>query len=306
MLVTAPDGRILAANAAACQLFGRTAEELARVGRAGISDVSDARWTSALDERTRTGSFRGKLRFLRSNGEQFTGEISTAIFHDASEVRTSVVIRDITERKRIEQAQRASEERFRHFFDCAPVPLWEENFSAVKDRLTLLGATTPAAVRTLVQSQPDELRRLAELVRIIDCNAHAGTFLGAASREAVGTTIVKGFDDDSFAGFGDELIALVGGETRFVCEVPVFTFRGQRRELLLSFHVAPGAEHTWSRIFVSAIDLTERNRQDELHVRNERLLREAQETARVGSYVTDLATGRWESSAVLNELFGIL
>ena len=39
--------------------------------------------------------------------------------------------------------------------------------------------------------------------------------------------------------------------------------------------------------------------------RSERLLREAQKTARIGYYINHLATGLWESSPMLDELFGI-
>ena len=39
--------------------------------------------------------------------------------------------------------------------------------------------------------------------------------------------------------------------------------------------------------------------------RSEQQLRDAQRIARLGSYVFDVAAGRWESSAVLDELFGI-
>lgn len=106
VLLTAPDGRILSANAAACRLFGRSEEELIRVGRSGVVDTSDPRLAQALEERARTGRFHGELTFVRADGSKFAGEISTAIFADRNGApRTSMVIRDITERKRLEAGQ---------------------------------------------------------------------------------------------------------------------------------------------------------------------------------------------------------
>jgi len=46
-------------------------------------------------------------------------------------------------------------------------------------------------------------------------------------------------------------------------------------------------------------------RKNKIAARNENLLRLAHETAGIGYYVTDLATGRWESSPLFDQIFGI-
>ena len=105
VFLTVPDGRILAANRAACDMFGRTEEELRRLGRGAVVDASDPRLAAAIEERARTGRFCGELTFMRSDGTKFPAELSTAIFHDhMGESRTSMVIRDITARKRAEES----------------------------------------------------------------------------------------------------------------------------------------------------------------------------------------------------------
>jgi PAS domain S-box-containing protein len=103
ILLTAPDGRIFAANPAACRIFGRSEEDICRVGRAGVIDMTDARLPAALEQRARTGMFKGELTFLRKDGTLFPGELSTALFRDRNGlVKTSMIIRDITDRKRAE------------------------------------------------------------------------------------------------------------------------------------------------------------------------------------------------------------
>lgn len=52
-------------------------------------------------------------------------------------------------------------------------------------------------------------------------------------------------------------------------------------------------------------DITERRQAEESLRENEKLLREAQSIADMGSYVLDFATGMWNSSAILDRLFGI-
>jgi PAS domain S-box-containing protein len=118
VLLTVPDGRILAANEAACRMFGRSEQELIRVGRKAVVDVSDPRLAHALAERARTGRFCSELTLIRKDGTRFPGEVSSAIFTNRhGEQRTSMVIRDISEQKRLEAAVRKSEEKFRTVAD---------------------------------------------------------------------------------------------------------------------------------------------------------------------------------------------
>lgn len=104
VLLTIPDGQILAANPAACAMFQRTEEEIFQVGRNGLVDMSDPRLAVAIEERNRTGEFTGELLFIRKDGTKFPGEFTSSLFTDREgRPRTSMVIRDVTERKYMEE-----------------------------------------------------------------------------------------------------------------------------------------------------------------------------------------------------------
>ena len=116
---------ILSANPAACAMFGRSEAELRRIGRAGVMDLTDPRLAEALARRARTGKFAGELRFVRADGTVFPGEIASNVYTDhAGEQRTSMVIRDLTERKGAEEALAASEALFRAMGEAVDYGVW--------------------------------------------------------------------------------------------------------------------------------------------------------------------------------------
>jgi PAS domain S-box-containing protein len=106
ILLTVTDSNVLAANPAACAIFKMTEEEICKKGRFGIVDVTDPRLHDLLRERRRTGKAKGEITFVRGDGSKFPGEVSSLVFTDAQgALRTSMVIRDISERKKAEEKQ---------------------------------------------------------------------------------------------------------------------------------------------------------------------------------------------------------
>ena len=111
VLITVPDGRILYANPSACAILGATAEEIIRRGRQGFTPVGDPRWERALDERARTGRTKFVAPMIRRDGSRFVAEVTSSIFTESNgELRTFVIIRDVTARTRLEQRTAALHE----------------------------------------------------------------------------------------------------------------------------------------------------------------------------------------------------
>jgi PAS domain S-box-containing protein len=103
ILLTMPDGTVLAANAAACRMFGRTEEDICRIGRDGLVDNADPRLHAALAERIRTGKYHAEYYSLRSDGTRFPSEVTSVVFKGTDgQLRASVIVHDISERKKKE------------------------------------------------------------------------------------------------------------------------------------------------------------------------------------------------------------
>lgn len=104
ILLTTADGKILSANPAACTMFGYPENELIKLSKSGIEDVTDPRLSDLMAERKLKGKARGVIAFFRKDGTRFQAEISTSAFiNNEGFERSSMIIRDITERQQKEE-----------------------------------------------------------------------------------------------------------------------------------------------------------------------------------------------------------
>lgn len=118
VFLTKPDGTILSANMSACKMLDLTEEEICRLGRRGIVDESDPRLQILLDERVKMGFAKGEITFLKSDGSPIPVELSSALFRNTKgEILSSMVVRDISERLRLQESLRETEETIRLLFD---------------------------------------------------------------------------------------------------------------------------------------------------------------------------------------------
>lgn len=108
VLFTVPDGRVLAANPAACSILQMSEEEICRLGRPGLADPDDQRWGELLGVRQRTGHVLGIARMRRADGTFIEVEMNASIFRTADgEDRTCTTIRDVSDRVALEEERRA-------------------------------------------------------------------------------------------------------------------------------------------------------------------------------------------------------
>ncbi len=124
ILLTIPDGRILAANPAACRMFGRSEEEICRLGRNGLINLDDPGLLPALSQRERTGEFSGVLTGRRADGTIFPFELSTSVFTDMSgELRSSMIIHDISDQEKSNQKLRTTEMLLQSIISNVPLSI---------------------------------------------------------------------------------------------------------------------------------------------------------------------------------------
>ena len=166
---------------------------------------------------------------VRADGEEFP--IEASISHRESEGQRlyTVILRDITERKRSEEALRASEERYRSLFESNPLPMWVYDL----ETLAFL-AVNDAAILHYGYSREEFLSKTIKDIRLPEAGP---SLLG---------TVGSGIDDAGIWKHQKKDGSTIDAETAS----HQLTFAGRRAELVLVH------------------DVTERRRSEETQVRH--------------------------------------
>jgi two-component system, cell cycle sensor histidine kinase and response regulator CckA len=107
VFLTVPDGTIVAANPAACRMFGMSEKEVCAAGREGLIDHNDMNHQKFLEERKSAGKARGELIYRRKDGSRFRGDATSVILEGGASA--FVIVRDISESKQAEEELRLSQ-----------------------------------------------------------------------------------------------------------------------------------------------------------------------------------------------------
>lgn len=150
-----------------------------------------------------------------------------------------------------------SEGRYRELFTSSPVPLWEEDFSAVKAALDALPVEPDFPA--WLAANPDFVRHCAGLVRVIDANNASVAMHRAATRRELLARLSAIFMPSSYDAFRRQLEAIHAGIWDLTQQAQVRTLDGEALDIVLHWHVPASHRHTLARVIVATEDVTALN-----------------------------------------------
>lgn len=269
------NGRLLEVNQTYCRMSGYTAPELMGMQVSDLETNEDPNEILVHLQRIKTqGEDRFESRHRRKDGSTFDIEIS--IQYQSTEGGQFVTfLHDITERKRAHESLREKEELLDKAQEIAHLGSW--SLDLLTNRLTW----------------SDEIYRIFGLPNQEFSATYEG-FLEAVHPE------------DRLAVNSAYSNSILSGKDHYEIEHRIV--QKHSRKIL---HVYEKCEHIRDdsgkivRSVGMVLDITERKLAAEALRENERLLRESQAVAHVGSYSADLIHKTWKASPEIYQIFGI-
>lgn len=160
-------------------------------------------------------------------------------------------------------ALRKAETRFHHLFTHAPISLWEEDYTAIKQEFDRLRAEGVMDIRAYLASDPKAADHFMGMIRILDVNKKTLDLFEARDKETLLANLDQVFRDDTKDHFVDELADMWEGKTFFDRESVNFSLSGQPVHVQLAWTLMPGSESDFSWVLVALQDLTARKKAEQ-------------------------------------------
>lgn len=164
-------------------------------------------------------------------------------------------------------------------FEDSPIPIWDEDFSMIKQRLDELRAFGVISIRSFFQEHPEELLAISSLLRVNRINKAVVELNEASGKHEVLDGFRKLTTTESNEYIIVQLEAIWNNETCCEFDAKLITMKGNLRYVNFKWTVVPGSEKTYDRIYLTTTDLTKRIKEENLYLQQankekETLLRE--------------------------------
>ncbi|MHA2356118.1 MAG: PAS domain S-box protein [Candidatus Thorarchaeota archaeon] len=259
------NGIIMMCSDTGADIFGYSREEME--GR-NYGDLLHPEDLPKILEAYRESQEKGEVlpggieaRGIRKDGTTFHFHITNTILKDNGEpVGYQSLIRDVSERKAVEEAVYQSEQRYRNLFDNSPVSMWEEDFTAVKAWLDNLREEGVTDLSAYMDENPEAVKHALSLVKIVDVNSRSVEMYEADTKEQLIENFGALFIEKTYTRFTKELAAIWdGGPDRLQFESYAVTLKGKHLHTGITWK-APTLEGKMdlSRVIVAVSDITHR------------------------------------------------
>lgn len=197
---------------------------------------------------------------------------------------------------------------FEQIFELAPVSLWLEDYSAIRDLFQTWRAQGMHDLAAMFRAHPERLRQCAHSLMVLRVNQRTLALFEARTQDELLGQLDRLFRDDSLPMFALEMQQLWDGHLALVNPTVNYTLSGRRLDIHLEARVLAGHETTWKRVLVSLQDVTARKRDEArlAYLSTHDSLTHLHNRSHFTEAVEQLAnTGPWPASVLALDLNGL-
>ena len=149
-------------------------------------------------------------------------------------------------------------------FETSPVPLWEEDFSALKSYVDGLKKKHVKDLEKYLDAHREEMVAAVKKLRIIDVNARVLELTATRSKEEFLENVHRWVNPYLFEKYKAYALAIARGEHSGEWDEEQTDLQGNVIHVHYKWQVIPGYEGDFRRVVGMAIDVTERKKLEEL------------------------------------------
>lgn len=181
---------------------------------------------------------------------------------------------------------------FEHMFDLAPVSLWLEDYSALRQLFEQWRAQGVTNIRSHLSADPARFAQCTACLKVLRVNQRTLELFAAQSQAQLLDGLDQVFRDDMHDQMANELEQLWSGSLGFFNQTVNYALDGRRLEVQIRARVLPGHENTWERVLVSLEDITAQMHSTRQLLSSERYARDLFEHSPVSLWVEDFSAIR--------------
>jgi PAS domain S-box-containing protein len=173
--------------------------------------------------------------------------------HDWS--RVLIVKQEITEEVRAERQLAESERRYRELFENSPLPIWENDWSAVKRQIDMLVADGVVDLRAYLGEHPDTAEELTHQMQFVALNAAAKALYRVEDTAQWYENASVPLSPDERAVAVAMFLDFMEGKATSAMEASAFAFDGSTIEVKLSASLQEAHRDDWRRVVIIVQDV---------------------------------------------------
>ncbi|HXD11681.1 MAG TPA: GGDEF domain-containing protein [Anaerolineales bacterium] len=147
-------------------------------------------------------------------------------------------------------------DHFESLFEYAPISLWEQDYSGIRNFLDDLRAKGVSDLERYLNEHPTDIDKSLGLIKVTHVNLETLNLFGAKSEPELLASLDKMFRGEMRAHWRSELLALWNGEKSWSGDGINYRLDGEALHVRLHWRILPECETTWECVLVSIENIT--------------------------------------------------